>query len=165
MIETTFDIKGFKELDETLKQFPAKLQKNILKDATREGAKVIQKAAIAMCPVKTGQLSKGIKVRVGKKRKDQYTVTYIVGLLKKAFYGRHVEYGTGSHFIKAKNKKVLVNKNTMYGTEVHHTGAKMKPFMRPAIDNYAGQAIDAIKNKLIQGIEKNLPLLETEEYA
>jgi HK97 gp10 family phage protein len=165
MIETTFDIKGFKELDEALKQFPIKLQKNILKDATKEGAKVIQRAAIAMCPVKTGHLSRGIKVRVGKKRKDQYTVTYIIGLLKKVFYGRYVEYGTGAHFIKIKNKKVLTTKDVVLGTEVHHPGAKMKPFMRPAIDNYAGQAIDAIKNKLIQGIEKNLPVIGAEEDA
>ena len=166
MIETTFNVKGFKELDEALKQFPIKLQRNILRNATRAGAKVIQKAAIAMAPVKTGQLAKGIKVNAGSKRKGQYAVTYKVGLTKEAWYGRLVEMGAGAHIIEIKSKKALTIGDKVVGTEIHHPGIMhRKPFMRPAIDNYADQAITAIKNKLIQGIEKNLPVMAAEDDA
>ena len=168
MIETHIEIKGFKELDEALKQFPIKLQRNILSGAVREGAKVIQRAAIAMAPVgKTGKLRKAIKVRVGTKRKGIYTKTFIIGLDKKmAWYGRLVEMGAAPHFIKVKRKKALAIGGQVVGTEIKHPGVvHRKPFMRPAIDNYAGQALTAMKNKLLQGIEKNLPVTEVGENA
>lgn len=165
MIETTFNVKGFKELDEALKQFPIKLQRNILKSATKEGAKVIQRAAIAMAPVETGQLAKSIKIKIKTKRK-QHTVTYIVGLNKKGWYGRLVELGAGAHIIKIKSKKALTIGDKIIGTEIQHPGViKRKPFMRPAIDNYADQAIAAIKTKLLQGIEKNLPVMADNDDA
>lgn len=168
MIETTFSIKGFKELDEALKQFPIKLQKNILSHAVKQGAKVIQRAAIAMAPVgKTGKLRRAIKVGIGKKRKNLYSVTYLVGLNKKmAWYGRLVEMGAGAHFIKPKRKEALkIGENIIDGKISHPGVVNRKPFMRPAIDNYADQAIVAMKNDLIQGIEKNLPVMEAGEDA
>ena len=168
MIETTFNIKGFKELDEALKQFPIKLQRNILRHAVKQGANVIKRAAIAMAPVgKTGKLRRAIKVGVGKKRKNIYAVTYIVGLNKKlAWYGRLVEMGAAAHIIKIRRKKALTIDDKIVGTVVKHPGiVHRKPFMRPAIDNYAGQAILAIKNDLIQGIEKNLPVMAVDDNA
>jgi HK97 gp10 family phage protein len=168
MIETTIDIKGFKELDEALKEFPIKLQKNIIKDATKEGAKVIKRAAIAMAPVgKTGKLRRAIKIGIGKKRRNVNTITYIVGLNKDmAWYGRLVEMGAGAHIIDIRKKKALTIDGKVVGTKGNHPGIiHRKPFMRPAIDNYAGQAIEAIKKRLIEGIEKNLPFTEAGEDA
>ncbi len=168
MIETQITLTGFQQLDEALKQFPVKLQKNILSHAVKQGAKVIQRAAIAMAPVgKTGKLRRAIKVGIGKKRKNLYSVTYLVGLNKKmAWYGRLVEMGAGAHVIKIKRKQTLTIGDQAIGTEINHPGVvNRKPFMRPAIDNYADQAIAAMKNDLIQGIEKNLPIIEAGEDA
>ena len=151
MIETQINIKGMKELDIALRDFPAKLQQQALKNATREGAQVVQRAAIALAPVgKTGKLQRAIKVRVGTKRKGQYTTTFIVGLDKKmAWYGRLVEMGAGAHIIKIKRKKALVIGGQVVGTEIMHPGVvKRKPFMRPALDNTKDQVIETIRKRL-----------------
>lgn len=49
-------------------------------------------------------------------------------------YAAAVEFGTRSHAIEVRNKKVLSDMTTYYGKSVIHPGQAAQPFMRPALD-------------------------------
>ena len=59
------------------------------------------------------------------------------------YYAHMVEYGTGAHFIKPKNRKSLFIAG-LFKEGVNHPGAKKQPFMRPALDTKATEAMEAV---------------------
>lgn len=81
-------------------------------------------------PVDTGALHDSIHTsypQVGKGR------AHAGGI--RADYWADVEYGTGPHVIRVRNKKVLHNAETgqFFGQVVNHPGTPAQPFMRPAL--------------------------------
>ena len=98
--------------------------KNFTKDETDQifgyTASQISKRAKSDAPYKTGFLRSSINY--GKDKN--------VFVRAEAKYAPYLEYGTKSHTIKAKNKKVLYNSfsKTFFGKEVQHPGTKAQPF-------------------------------------
>ncbi len=81
-------------------------------------------------PVKSGNLRKSLTVVVQPNR-------IIVG--PTADYAPFVEFGTGPHTIKAKNKQALsfyVNGRKVTVKQVKHPGTRAQPFVRPAFDRW-----------------------------
>jgi HK97 gp10 family phage protein len=137
------EVKGLQELGERLRLMKSEVSLKIGRQAVNAGAQVIKKQAIANAPiwpkphklegvmVPSGNLKKNIVV---KKIKSPLVAEYIVtvrGKKKDAYaarYGRLVEFGT----------------------------VKMaaEPYLRPAFDSKKSEAVEAIKAKLIAGIEK-----------
>src|SRR3954447_12368252 len=62
-IRGSIDLRGAKELISKLKTLEPRIERKLLRQALRAGAKVIQAEAQARVPVKTGRGRKGIKVR------------------------------------------------------------------------------------------------------
>ena len=144
-----FEIHGFKELGEDLKKYERQLQQKVVKKATREGAKVILKAARANAPKRiqewegakyaqpAGTLKKrGIRIERAT-RQPRHIVRDIIGFSKEAWYGRLVETG-----------HKLVRKGKVIG----HVAAK--PFLRPAFDANHARAIEVMKATMEEETKK-----------
>jgi HK97 gp10 family phage protein len=140
------DIQGLRELDQALKAFPLKVQKNVLSSAVRAAAKPIIKDAKTRAPkadephrsfegriVQPGNLRKTIRTSRIKSRASQGVVGFYIGPLKKKgledpFYWVFLEEGT------------------------KHIEAR--PFLKTAFDSKVGETIALFKKKLFEGIEK-----------
>ena len=144
-MDLQFEIKGLKELDEVLKTFPEKVQRNAIASACFAGAAVWREGAKGRVPVRTSpaglvRMGKGAQgrlpgflrasIRVWKKRGIQggATVTYGVGTRGYAFYGKFLEFGTSK--------------------------MSARPGLRPAVDALVGWATEAMRARLEQRIAK-----------
>ena len=144
-------VTGLKEIESNLKDLEGKLAGRALRAGVREGAEVIHEEAERLAPRRTGALAAGIKVatKIGQDRgriaedlgiaRFQLTVTDTgksvvrarIGLIASVFYGLFHEFGT--RFMAA------------------------HPFMRPALDVKANQAIEKVTNKVRQEIQRFRP--------
>lgn len=140
--------KGGKELQQFLSQLPAKLEQNVMRSALRAGAKVVLNEAKDNVPVQDGRLRDSLKLSVRAKRG---TVTAKVST--KLFYARFVEFGTAVHLIKPRKAKALSIGSSLRET-VEHPGAQAKPFLRPALDGKAGEALVAVGNQIRKRLTK-----------
>lgn len=133
-------ISGLKELKDALQKLPERVQKRVLRGATMAGAQVIKKAAKQRAPVGTvphkdakgrtiapGNLRKSIIARA-KKGASKTSVTVSVGPSSRGFYGMFHEFGTSK--------------------------MAARPFLRPAFDDNKERAVEAIKERLSAGIER-----------
>jgi HK97 gp10 family phage protein len=159
------NIKGGAELQKLLDQLPVKIEKNIMRSALRAGARVIANEAKAIVPVDDGDLKRSI--RTGSSAKRGKVIAYVrAGGKKGSFYAHMVEFGTAAHLIVPKNRKSL----SIGGQQVsaaHHPGAQAKPFMRPAFDNKANEAIVAVGEQIRRRLTaygiNHAPALEVDE--
>ena len=153
-------IEGLAELSRTLEQFTDKLQKAALRSALRAGAQEIRKEAQRLAPVRTGKLRDTIRVGTRyDRRSGEVQATVSAGNRKRGvFYASMVEFGTTGHPIIAgggtKAGQVLAAGARILGERVDHPGAKPKPFMRPALDTRAKDALEAVRAQLAARIEK-----------
>lgn len=136
-------VKGLAELNRFLQQLPVKMEQNVLRGALRAGAKPVQESAKANAPVATGELRDGIKITTSS-RKGRITATVkLTG--KHAFLGNWLEFGVAAHEIVAKSGGVLVFGDTV-ARKVSHPGISPRPFMRPALETRATDAVLAAAN-------------------
>lgn len=107
-------IKGFAELDKALRELPDKIERNIIRSALRQGAKVIEAEAKRLCPIappttvnrerygnQAGELRNSIRSSV-KVHKGVPVATISAGN-EKAYYAKWVEFGTAGHLISVKD--------------------------------------------------------------
>lgn len=160
-------IRGMAELGKLLDELPAKIERNIVRSALRAGAKVIQAEARQNVPVRTGALRDSIRVSVRLVAGKPLATIKAGG--KTAAHAHFVEFGTAAHFIAAKDAKSLFIAGLLRDG-ADHPGARMQPFMRPALDGAAQAAVMAfgqqIKKRLTkQGLDTADIDLEAEEPA
>lgn len=148
------DILGGKALAKALSELPLKIERNIMRSALRAGASVIAAEARRNVPTDTQELKRSIRTSSNSKR-GMVEANAVVGnrKTKKGWYATFVEFGTAPHLIRAgKNKPVLSfrDRNGVWhrALEVNHTGAKAKPFMRPAFDTKGDEAVKAVADKI-----------------
>jgi len=127
-VTVKFDVR---KLNKKLKQLESKIEKKIIRQALRAGAKVIAKEAKQLAPVDTGELKSKIKVWALKRSRKKIGV--LVGTSAKEytgdqFYAAFVEYGTKDQ--------------------------PAKPFLGPAAEAKGPEAKAAVEKKLAEGIEK-----------
>lgn len=137
---TDVKVKGLKELNTFLQQLPAKLEQNVLRGALRAGANVVRETAKANVPVDTGTLRDGIKVSTRARRGRVTASIKVTG--KHAYVAHWLEYGTAAHRIVAKGKGMYFGGKIVKSVE--HPGARPRPFMRPALDARARDAVVAV---------------------
>ena len=148
---TDIEVKGLSDLQKALDQLPARLEANVMRGGLRTAAKVIRDEARRLCPVgDAGSLPKGhqpgalrdsIRVTVSVRR-GMVRASIKAGGKNHVYYAPMVEYGTARHLIKPKNRKSLFLAG-IFKELVEHPGASKKPFMRPALDAKAVEAIEA----------------------
>lgn len=156
------DILGGKALAKALSELPLKIERNIMRSALRAGASVIAAEARRNVPTDTQELKRSIRTSSNSKR-GMVEANAVVGMTKrdkvtgnkvrKGWYATFVEFGTAPHLIRAgKNKPVLSfrDRNGVWhrALEVNHTGAKAKPFMRPAFDTKGEEAVKAVADRI-----------------
>lgn len=151
-------VKGLDQLQALLDSLAPKIERNILRGALRAGANVVKTEAKAMCPVGppsasgakryklyAGALRDSIRVSVKAKGGRVTASVKAGGKLKNGadvFYAHIVERGAVAHEIKAKSGGFLAIGGGIY-RKVDHPGMKAKPFMRPALDGRAQDAVVA----------------------
>lgn len=131
-------IEGLAALERALEQLPDKIERNIVRGALRAGSKVFLTEARRRVPKKTGKLAKSLRISVRKVRGGLVATTKAGN--KEAFYAHMVEYGTAAHLIKPINGKALLLAGANF-EKVRHPGAAAHPFMRPAFDLGARNAV------------------------
>ncbi len=147
-------VSGLAELQALLDELPARVEANVVRGGLRAAAKVVELEAKRLCPVgKTGALRDSIHVSM--RAKHGHISATIKAGGGKVFYAAMVEYGTARHWIKPKNRKSLFVAGLMREA-VDHPGAKKEPFMRPAIDGKATDAIQAMADYMRDRIPKEL---------
>jgi len=121
-------LTGAKELEGLLKEFPLRIQRDIINSVAARGAAVVKKHAKKNLKqngsVLTGDLLKSIKT---KKMKGVHGV-YSIFTAKKAFYSHFIEFGT--------NKMAA------------------KPFFRPAIDENTDEIMMEMKTRMAKRMAK-----------
>lgn len=128
-------IKGLTALDKFLQEFPAKVERNLLRGAMRAAAKVVMPVAKGNIHPVSGLLAKSLKIRT-----DGRNGRVTAKVYTRVFYSRFVEFGTKPHTIRAKNRKALAIGGGLYES-VHHPGNKGFGFMRNALDTQAAAAV------------------------
>lgn len=121
----TYTLTGAKELEKTLLEMGPAVATKIADKALRAAAKIIIKEAKILAPRRTGALRKSIAAKVGQLKPAERTVT--IGFKKPGrSYAHMVEFGTS------------------------HSAAK--PFLRPALDAKASEALREMTEVLADGI-------------
>jgi HK97 gp10 family phage protein len=102
-------ITGIKRIDKRLKLLPMKLQKKIIRQAIRDGLKIVRAEMEMQVPVDTGLTKENIEIKAFKKRKTGRVGMNVqisgkaAGLVKhtkagkRFFYPAVVEYGSKNH--------------------------------------------------------------------
>ena len=151
MATKSVNLKGAKEVQQFLQQLPVKVERNILRSALRAGAKVMADEAKQNVPVDDGDLQRSIRVSTRARKGTVYAYAKAGG--KNVYWHNWVEFGTAAHLIKGKNGKSLFFNGT-FTKSVSHPGAKPKPFMRPALDAKASEAINAVGRQIKARLNK-----------
>lgn len=103
-------ILGTRELDANLKAMAGKDALRIVGGGLRAGARLIQSAAQANAPVRTGALQRNVKIRPGKNSRGETQKSVIIGVGRKwftgdQFYAAFVEFGHRQGRRKLGNKR------------------------------------------------------------
>lgn len=168
-------VKGLSELNVFLTALPVKIEKNVLRGALRAGMNVVKPVAQSNIHSVSGLLAKSLRVSTNSKG-GRVTAKLSAG----RGFGRKgtppanlplwVEYGTAAHSIPKMTKKLIA---LFFGgkfvASVNHPGARPKPFMRPALDSQATNAVVAaaeyMKKRLAtkEGLDTSGVLIEGDE--
>ncbi len=120
-------IKGAGELAKVLSRFDKKLQAKTLRQAVRKAAKGMAKEVKSRAPVLSGRVKASVKVRAGKRKKNEISVNVeVTGGHPDAIIG-FVEYG--------------------------RQGQDPNPFMRTSFESGKSEARRSIEDDVRAGIE------------
>lgn len=184
-------LKGGPELLKVLDLFPENIQRNVLRGALRAGAKPIQQRAKALARRKSGAMADGIIV--GSRTEAGQPRGYVKLKGPHAYIGVFIEWGVRMHLIKASEEdrnaigritrrgwrrfgigtvnKMLKRGSLKIGKDfvgpvVQHPGHRAMPFMRPALDQGATEAIQTAGAYIARRVQIGnikAPLLDVDE--
>lgn len=168
-----FPVKGLKELDAYLSALPKKLETGAYRAGLTAAAAVIRDEAKLRAPKQTGKMARAI--RSGSPRKNQDGTFSIRVSLDKGdhgFLGLFHEFGVSPHLIaatgkgegrvairKAKEGKGTIERHVLkIGDDfvsgiISHPGHPAQPFLRPALDAKAKEAVMAFRGRIVAYIE------------
>jgi HK97 gp10 family phage protein len=146
-------ITGGEDLIAALREFPVKLEVQVMASALRGGAKVVQAQAVQNVPVDSGDLRDSIKIRRRTNKRTGYINLLVSAGNKRAWYAHIIEFGAKAHIIKPRARKSLVLAGLLREI-VNHPGARASGFMRRAFDQTANGAVDEVARLTKKGIER-----------
>lgn len=168
----TIPQKGLSEVINNLSALGKRIESQAIRSGLTAAGGVIRDEARIRAPKATGKMAKSIKTGSARKNQDgSYSVSVrLVG--EHAYLGFFHEYGVRPHLIastatgegrvavrKAAEGKGKVGAKVMKIGDryvsgiVSHPGHAAHPFMRPALDAKAEEAITAFRNKIIAVVE------------
>lgn len=130
-------VLGLAELEKTLKQLPAKLERNVLRGAVRAGGRVFEREAKSLVPVDQGVLRKSIRTSVRLVRGRPMATIKAGG--GSAWHARLVEYGhTQTHVVyKGSDGEWYTSVQLLPEPK----SVPPQPYMRPAFESMSPAAI------------------------
>lgn len=133
----SMQIEGLRELEAKLRGMGPKLAKNGLRSAVAAGSRVVMAEAKRKVPVDTGTLRRAIYMKQIREQSSSSKQTYYVGVRRG----------------KSERKK---NRDGYYFAFVEFGTAKMaaQPFLRPAFEAKKVDAVEVIKRRLAERVEK-----------
>lgn len=168
-------VKGLAELDRYLSALPKNLQKGAYRAGLTAAAKPIRDEARALAPKQTGKMARSIRTGSPRQNPDGSFSVFIRLEGEHAFLGLFHEYGVAPHFIRAGDAgmsprlltraagtgsaigdvetRALKIGDRFVSGEVMHPGHGAHPFMRPALDIKAAEAVQAFANRVRSYIE------------
>ena len=144
---------GMVELAETLKEFPVKLEVQVMASALRGGAKVVQAQAVQNAPVDSGDLRDSIRIRRRTNKRTGFLNLHVVAGNKKAWYAHIIEFGAKAHEIRVSKKKSMLLSGILREV-VQHPGVRPSGFMRRAFDQTASGAVEEVARLTKKGVER-----------
>ncbi len=126
--KTGVNQKELKKLLKSLKQFPVRVQKNVVSGAIRKGAAVVRDEMRTKAPKDTGDLKKSIKIK--KRRSPKDTVKFSV----KPFGG--------------------LNTAKAYWLEYGTSKMPAQPFIRPTLTGVGNRPLEEAKKYFFPRMEK-----------
>lgn len=166
-----FPVRGLADLDRFLAEFPKKMQKAAYRQALTAAAAPIRDEARARVPKKSGALARSIKTGSARQNEDGSFSVSVRLTGRDAYIGQFIEYGVAPHLIArrggrqgraglaaAKSQGVKVGGVLAIGDEfvsgiISHPGFVAHPFMRPALDLKANEAVAAFAARIRAYIE------------
>jgi len=159
-------VKGLSELQKFLDELTPKIERNVMRGSLRAGMNVVKPVAQADIHSVSGLLAAGLKV--GTRARGGRVTASLKATGKHAYLAKWVEFGTSAHNIAAKRGGWLSFMN-VFRKEIAHPGAKRRPFMRPALDGQAQNAVIAaaeyMKKRLAtkEGLDTSHIMIEGDE--
>ena len=164
------EVQGIPELQAGLRGLGASISGLIMGKALRAAGEPIRERAAELAPTRADPMESSQTYRViaslrgsnaqprGGRLKKSMTIspdpdqpnTVRVGPSKAAFYGHMVELGTAPHAMGTGSSTRWKGKPQ---TGRMHPGARAKPFLRPAFDEKAGEALERFAQVLREEIE------------
>lgn len=151
-MEFKFEIKGLRELEAGLAEIPAAVRGKTLEAALMRAAKPILDEARSRAPVRQGgakRMGKGSKVRMpgflraslrrARKRGSDASATVQIGPHRRAFYGMFQELGTSRQ--------------------------AARPFLRPAFESKAQDALQLLRTSLASEILKTAQRIASRSFG
>jgi HK97 gp10 family phage protein len=142
------EVRGAKEIEAVLKAMPERIAKNVVVNSLRAGARIIAKQARANLranpSIDSGMLEKNVTSRA-RKRSKQGSAVVSVGIAR------------ATAIVKRRNRKKAVKASpSKYAhlVEFGREGMAAEPFLRPALDEKAIEAIGKIGEFLGKGVER-----------
>ena len=136
-------IKGGRELHALLQQLPVQVETKIMRNAMARGVKVIQAEAKRLAPTESGALDAAIKTTRDTKKGRVVAKVKVLG--EHSYLARFMEYGVLPHVISVRDGEgSLKIGKSFVGAEVMHPGHASRPFLRPAFDSKAAEAVNVI---------------------
>ena len=159
-------VRGLQELQKFLDELTPKIERNVMRGSLRAGMNVVKPVAQADIHSVSGLLAAGLKV--GTRARGGRVTASLKATGKHAYLAKWVEFGTSAHNIAAKRGGWLSFMN-VFRKEIAHPGAKRRPFMRPALDGQAQNAVIAaaeyMKKRLAtkEGLDTSHIMIEGDE--
>lgn len=155
-MDTSFQITGLQELQAAMQSLPARIERNIMAGAITAGTRVILNEAKARAPEQ--DIRSALSQRQKKGRKGEVIREVYIKRKKglDVFYAKFFEFGTASYYtgkgrsvrkpykIPKTAGKLKIGENFVTG-QVTHPGIKPQPFLRPALDIKAREAIRTVQ--------------------
>lgn len=168
-------VKGLDETLAVLSAFPQKMERAALRQGMTAAAAVVRDEARLRVPRQSGKLARAIRSGSPRRLADGvYSISVRVSGNDHAFLGLFFEYGVSPHYITAgdgdlsarkltqsvrragssdvADQALVVNGSYVKGA-ILHPGFAPKPFMRPALDIKAEEAVDALAAKIKAFVE------------
>lgn len=155
-------VKGLDDFSRTMDEFPDRLLRNVARGAFRAGMKPVLEQTKQNAPVRTGRLRDSLHITT-----DAKGTSVMAAVRTRDYVARFVEFGTRAHMISVREEDrpvnwrrsarlgrvVRVSMTTInraalkigswFAKSVRHPGASPRPFLRPALDARAQDALAA----------------------
>lgn len=137
-----YRLKGGKELHDLLQKLPVEVEVKLLRNAMGRAVKLLRDEARAIAPLETGIMKRAIKST--RNTKNGQVIAKVKMRGKHSYLGTFMEFGVAPHAITVRNGGTLKINGQKVGKSVMHPGHTAKPFLRPTLDRFGEEAVNAM---------------------